>query len=40
MRRLGLLLLALAHGQTDQAKWLENLEQLAVFVEEATPIYQ
>ena len=30
MRRLGLVLLALAHAQNDQAKWLDNLEQLAV----------
>ena len=34
MRRLGLLLLALVQAQSDQAKWLENLEQLAVFVGE------
>ena len=32
--RLGLLLLALVHAQSDNAKWLENLEQLAVFVGE------
>ena len=30
--RLGLLLLALVHAQHDNAKWLDNLEQLAVFV--------
>ena len=34
MRTLGLLLLALVRAQTDSAKWLENLEQLAVFVGE------
>ena len=34
MRRLGLLLLALARAQNDQAKWLDNFEQLAVFVGE------
>ncbi len=34
MRRLGLLLLALVNGQNDNARWLENLEQLAVFVGE------
>ena len=34
MRRLSLLLLALVEAQHDGAKWLENLEQLAVFVGE------